>query len=46
MGAFLPNLNTGADHIGLETKSVVAEQKIFHSAKYPSHVVLPVIPRR
>jgi len=43
---YLPNLNTGADNVGLETKVVVAEQKIFHTAKYPSHVVLPVIPRR
>ena len=43
---YLPNLNTGADNIGLETKIVVAEQKIFHTAKYPSHVVLPVIPLR
>lgn len=43
---YLRNLNTGADNIGLETKSVVARQKIFHSSKYPSHVLLPVIPRR
>jgi len=41
---YLRNLNTGADNIGLETTSVVAEQKIFHSAAHPSHVVLPVIP--
>lgn len=43
---YLRNLNTGADNIGLETKSVVAEQKIFHTSEYPSHVVLPVIPAR
>ena len=43
---YLPNLNTGADNIGLETKTVIAEQKIFHSEKFPSHLVLPVIPRR
>jgi len=43
---YLRNLNTGADNIGLETNSVVAHQKVFHSAEYPSHVVLPVIPRR
>jgi len=43
---YLRNLNTGADNIGLETKSVVAGQKIFHSAKHPSHIVLPLIPRR
>lgn len=43
---YLRNLNTGADNIGLETTSVVAEQKVFHTTEYPSHVVLPVIPRR
>ena len=43
---YLRNLNTGADNIGLETQSVVAEQKIYHTAEYPSHVVLPVIPAR
>lgn len=43
---YLRNLNTGADNIGLETKSVVAEQKIFHTAEHPSHIVLPVIPAR
>ena len=42
----LRNLNTGTDNIGLETKSVVAEQKVFHTAESPSHVVLPVIPAR
>ena len=43
---YLRNLNTGADNIGFETKAVVAEQKIFHTTEYPSHVVLPVIPAR
>jgi putative CocE/NonD family hydrolase len=43
---YLRNLNTGADNIGLETRSVVATQKIYHNAQFPSHVVLPVIPRR
>jgi len=43
---YLRNLNSGADNIGLETNSVVAEQNIFHTAEYPSHLVLPVIPRR
>ena len=42
----LPNLNSGADNIGLETTTVAAQQKIFHSAKNPSHIVLPLIPRR
>jgi putative CocE/NonD family hydrolase len=41
---FLPNLNTGEDHVGLATKPVVARQRIVHDAKHPSHVVLPVIP--
>jgi uncharacterized protein len=43
---YLPNLNTGADVIGLETRSVVARQKVVHTAEHPSHVVLPIIPRR
>ena len=43
---YLRNLNTGADNIGLETNTVVAAQKIFHTVEYPSHVVLPVIPLR
>ena len=43
---FLRNLNTGADNIGLETKSVVAKQSIWHNQRYPSSVVLPVIPTR
>ncbi|MBI3462042.1 MAG: CocE/NonD family hydrolase [Planctomycetes bacterium] len=42
---YLRNLNTGADNIGLESKAVVAEQKVYHTANYPSHVVLPVISR-
>ncbi|MDZ4288064.1 MAG: CocE/NonD family hydrolase [Prosthecobacter sp.] len=43
---YLRNLNTGADNIGLETNSVVAEQKVMHSVGQASHIVLPVIPRR
>jgi putative CocE/NonD family hydrolase len=43
---YLCNPNTGADNIGLETKMVVARQKVYHNAEYPSHVVLPVVPRR
>lgn len=39
---YLRNLNTGADNVGLETKSVVARQKVFHTAAYPSHVLLPL----
>lgn len=43
---YLPNLNTGADNNAFATKPVVARQRIFHSAEYPSRVVLPVIPAR
>ena len=41
---FSRNLNTGG-HNETETKYVAAKQTIYHSAKYPSHVLLPVIPR-
>jgi putative CocE/NonD family hydrolase len=43
---YLRNLNTGADNVGLETRSVVAQQTIHHDPDAASHVVLPVIPRR
>ena len=43
---YLRNLNTGADNIGLETRSAVARQKICHDSQYPSHVTLPIIPSR
>jgi putative CocE/NonD family hydrolase len=43
---YLRNLNTGADNVALETEAVVARQKVRHDAAHPSHVVLPVIPRR
>jgi len=39
---FSRNLNTGK-HNETETKFVKATQKIHHDAKYPSHVLLPVI---
>jgi putative CocE/NonD family hydrolase len=42
---FLPNLNTGEDHVGLATTPVIARQRVVHDAKHPSHIVLPVIPR-
>jgi putative CocE/NonD family hydrolase len=38
------NLNTGEDP-NTGTQMVVAKQTIYHSARYPSHVVLPLIPR-
>jgi putative CocE/NonD family hydrolase len=38
--SFSRNLNTGG-HNETETKYVKAEQKIYHSKEYPSHVLLP-----
>jgi putative CocE/NonD family hydrolase len=39
---FSRNLNTGG-HNETETKYVTAQQAIYHSQKYPSHILLPVI---
>lgn len=36
------NLNTGGNNYD-ETKSVIAKNTIYHSDKYPSHILLPVI---
>ncbi|MFC1555166.1 CocE/NonD family hydrolase, partial [candidate division KSB1 bacterium] len=36
------NLNTGG-HNEMETEFVTAHQKIYHSAEYPSHILLPVV---
>jgi putative CocE/NonD family hydrolase len=41
---FSRNLNTGG-HNETETKYVTAKQTIYHSAKFPSYVLLPVIPK-
>jgi putative CocE/NonD family hydrolase len=38
------NLNTGHP-IGQDAEIKVALQTIFHSQQYPSHIVLPIIPR-
>ncbi len=38
------NLNTGHP-IGMDAEIRVVEQVIYHTTKYPSHVVLPIIPR-
>ena len=38
-----PNSNTGGDE-GLVVDSRVGNMRIHHSEKYPSHVVLPVLP--
>jgi len=39
---FSRNLNTGG-HNEMETEFVKAKQRIYHSADYPSHILLPVI---
>jgi hypothetical protein len=39
-----PNTNTGGD-VGTETKTICAQQIIYHEHLHPSHVILPVIPR-
>ena len=39
---FSRNLNTGG-HNEKDTEYVTAEQTIYHNARYPSHVLLPVI---
>ena len=39
------NLNTGGDN-ERDTEFVEAHQRVFHDAEHPSHVTLPLIPRR
>jgi putative CocE/NonD family hydrolase len=41
---FSRNLNTGED-VGTGTRMEVAQQTVLHTDRYPSRVVLPVIPR-
>jgi putative CocE/NonD family hydrolase len=41
---FSRNLNTGED-VGTGTRMEVARQTVLHTDAYPSHVLLPVIPR-
>jgi putative CocE/NonD family hydrolase len=43
---YMHSLNTDADNRALETDAVVARQKIYHDARYPSSILLPVIPAR
>ena len=38
------NTNTGSEY-GFDTKTIKASQTIYHSSKYPSHILLPIIPR-
>lgn len=40
---FSRNLNTGG-HNEMENAYVKADQKIYHSAEHPSHILLPLIP--
>lgn len=42
---YMRNLNTGGNNVD-ETKGVVARNTLHHSARYPSKVILPVMPRR
>jgi putative CocE/NonD family hydrolase len=42
---FARNLNTGGNN-ETETKFVAAKQAIYHDAKHPSHVLLPMIPEK
>jgi len=39
------NLNTG-NRYGMDSEMRVAHQTVFHDAKHPSHIVLPVIPAK
>jgi len=39
------NPNTGHEQ-GMDAERQAAEQTIYHDGKYPSHILLPVIPRR
>ena len=41
---FSRNLNTGED-VGRSTRIEVARQTVLHTGAYPSHVLLPVVPR-
>lgn len=43
---YLPNPSTGEDNVGLQTRRVIARQRVLHDAEHPSHVVLPIIPVR
>jgi hypothetical protein len=38
------NTNTGSE-CGFETTTVKAKQTIYHSSQFPSHILLPIIPR-
>jgi putative CocE/NonD family hydrolase len=38
------NLNTGHE-FGIDAEIRIASQTLYHDVQYPSHIVLPVIPR-
>ena len=38
-----PNFNTGGN-VWEETEPVIAEQTVYHSAQYPSRLILPELP--
>lgn len=40
---YAPNPNTGKSMIE-STETVKAQQVIYHNEKYPSHIILPIIP--
>jgi putative CocE/NonD family hydrolase len=40
---FDPNPNTG-EPIGYHTHTVTARNTVFHDAKHPSHLILPILP--
>jgi len=37
------NPNTGGEQ-GMDAEIAVARQRVYHEGKYPSHIVLPIIP--
>lgn len=40
-----PNPNTG-NPFGMDSEVKVAQQTVYHNSEHPSHIVLPVIPRK
>lgn len=39
------NPNTGHD-FGIDPETIIAHQEVHHSRQYPSHLILPVVPRQ
>ena len=44
-GYTFPNSNTGGDEARV-TETVIGTMRVHHTNGYPSHLVLPVLPRR